>query len=74
MRVHGLGPHTFGSIQPHERHHAWLTSFKPRERHSLIEEDEAARRGAFTVLFGAMCFGMVSLLVVYALMLAFGLM
>lgn len=74
MRVHSLGPHTFRSAQPHGRHHTWLTSFKPRERHRLIEEDEQARRAAFTVLVGALSFGMASLLLVYVLMLAFGLL
>ncbi len=62
MRTKFLGPHTFPSSDPHQRHPGWLRHFTPRERRQLIDEDQHARTQAFGVLIGAMLFGMTCLL------------
>lgn len=64
MSAQSLGPNSFPSDHPHEPHPAWLHSFKPRERHDLIEEDITARNTAFAVLAGSMLFGMTIALIV----------
>ena len=63
MKRHSLGPHTFMS-PPHERHHAWLKRFTPRERHEMIREDEEARRMSIGIITGAILFGLTMLIVV----------
>jgi hypothetical protein len=61
MHIRNLGPHTFLTPQAHERHHDWLTRFKPSERRELIEEDYRARTHVFAVLIGAMLAGLIML-------------
>ena len=68
MKILSLRPHTFMTTPEHPRHHAWLTSFSPRQRHDLIEEDCAARRAAFTIIIGAISSGLLMLLIALVVM------
>ncbi len=62
MRVQNLAPHTFPQTQPHGKHSEWLANFSAQQRRSLIEEDRHARDESFSVLIGAIGFGMLALL------------
>ena len=62
MHIHSLGPHTFFTPATHERRHEWLSHFKPRERHALIEEDCQARTYICAIMAGSMLFGLALLL------------
>jgi hypothetical protein len=65
MRVSHLGPHSFISGQPHGHHDAWLSSFTPKERRELIEEDLHARTQAAAVMACAMASGIVMAVILY---------
>jgi hypothetical protein len=72
MRIHSLGPHSYPSPLPHENHHQWLSSFTSEERRHLIEEDQEARNGAFTVLISCMGFGLSTLIIAVIMMASRG--
>ena len=63
MKSQSLRPHTFMTSSSHTRHHAWLTSFSPRERHRLIAEDCSAKWAAFSIMIGVMSAGLLLLLI-----------
>ena len=58
MFTRDLGPHSFMSDSPHEKHNEWHSHFNAEERRHLIEEDLEARSNVFGVLIGVMLFGM----------------
>ena len=63
MHIRNLGPHSFASVQPHQRHSAWLHSFTAKERHALIKEDSDARMTIGLILGAAVVFHLTMLTV-----------
>jgi hypothetical protein len=61
--LHSLGPHSFASGQPHNRHPAWLHSFTAKERHELIKQDAEARLTIGIILGTAVAFHLAMLAV-----------
>ena len=64
MHVRNLRPHSFASVQPHERHSAWLHSFTAKERHALIKEDSDAKLTVGLILGAAVVFHLTMLAIV----------
>jgi hypothetical protein len=62
--LRSLGPHSFASVQPHERHPAWLHSFSAKERHELIREDATAKFTVGFILGAAVVFHLTMLTIV----------